>query len=173
MTVLYFAYGSNLKRARMVERVPGAVPAGIAWLADHAFACSKLGRDGSGKANLHAAEGVRVWGALYRLRVPDLALLDRYEGGYERVQVEVRLPSDEALAALTYCSTRLTDDPTPLPWYRALILEGAREHGLPAGWIDRLAEALGGGSGQGEVQRIRDAGGGRAGQQQGRGIVER
>jgi gamma-glutamylcyclotransferase (GGCT)/AIG2-like uncharacterized protein YtfP len=141
MSVLYFAYGSNLKESRMRERVSSARMEAVAFLEHHRLACNKRGRDGSAKANLVRAPGDRVWGVLYRLEKAHLAVLDRFESGYERVEVEVSTAAGGSHRASTYRSDRITADPTPLDWYRGMILEGAREHGLPAEYLAFL-EAL-------------------------------
>ena len=85
---LYFAYGSNLKRERLLERVTGALPAGIAWLADFAVVFDKRGADGTSKANLAPRFGARTWGALYTLSEEDFDRLDRFERGYARLFAE-------------------------------------------------------------------------------------
>jgi gamma-glutamylcyclotransferase (GGCT)/AIG2-like uncharacterized protein YtfP len=141
MSILYFAYGSNLKGSRMRERVPSARREAVAFLEHHRLACNKRGRDGSAKANLVSAPGERVWGVLYRVEQTHLTLLDRFEAGYQRIQVEVRTAAGAAHRATTYRSDRITGDPTPFAWYRGMILEGAREHGLPEDYLAVL-EAL-------------------------------
>ncbi len=139
MSEPYFAYGSNLKLERLVARVPGAIPYGVAWLPDHTLRCDKHGRDGSGKANLHDAPGERVWGVVYTLPLGGLDALDAFEGGYRRVSIRVQATrAAEQLDVTTYRSDRLLDEPVARVDYRALILEGAREHGLPAAWIAEL-----------------------------------
>ena len=141
MNILYFAYGSNLLSGRMRERVPSARREAVAVLDHHRLACNKRGCDGSAKANLVPAAGHWVWGVLYRIEGAELALLDRFESGYERVVVEVRTASGEARLASTYRSDRITEDPVPFDWYRGMILEGAREQGLPEQYLT-LLEAL-------------------------------
>jgi cation transport regulator ChaC len=141
MSLLYFAYGSNLNRARMRQRVPSARTEAVAFLEHHRFVCSKRGRDGSAKANLVPVSGCRVWGVIYRIAQPRLALLDRFETGYERVDVEVHTAAGVARRASTYRSDRIIDAPVPFDWYRELILEGAREHGLPEEYL-KVLEAL-------------------------------
>jgi len=136
---LYFAYGSNLKRERMEARVPGARPVGSALLRGWRWASNKHGRDGSGKANLEADPTARVWGALYRLAEGDLDRLDRFEGGYVRLSVEVEESGGALRQAWTYRSNRRLEDERPFAWYLALVLEGAREHGLPEDWVNALA----------------------------------
>jgi len=139
VSVLYFAYGSNLKIARMCARAPSARPAGIAVLPGYRLVCNKRGADGSAKANLQPAPEEETWGALYRLSAADLLELDRFEGGYQRIQLPVWRPGGEALEAETYRSQQLTDDPVPSEEYRTLLLEGAREHALPPAHQARLA----------------------------------
>ena len=139
MKVLYFAYGSNLKIARMRARAPSARPDGIAVLRGYRLVCNKRGADGTAKANLEPAPEEETWGALYRMTAADLLELDRFEGGYQRIQLTVQRPGGQALCAETYRAQQLTDDPVPLEEYRALRLEGAREHGLPPAHQARLA----------------------------------
>ena len=141
MGVLYFAYGSNLKSQRMRQRVPSVRSEAVAFLDHHRLVCNKRGRDGSAKANLVQAAGHRVWGVLYRIELAHLELLDDFERGYERVEVEVCQTSGSACRASTYRSDRITRDPIPFEWYRGLILEGAREHGLLEDYLSVL-EAL-------------------------------
>ncbi len=35
-------------------------------------------------------------------------------------------------------ATTLTDEPVAFDWYKRLIVEGAREHGLPGDWVATL-----------------------------------
>jgi len=137
MTVHYFAYGSNMARSRMLRRVPEAEDLGSARLDDWAFQCSKSGVDGSAKANLVARPGAEVWGVVYRLPTSRVPGLDLIESGYRRKTVTVAL-GDQALRCEVYVSDRLTDDPTPFDWYRALMIAGAEEHALPEAHLERL-----------------------------------
>ena len=140
MQALYFAYGSNLASRRMRERVPDARPGGRARLAGFRLVSDKPGRDGSAKLNLVRDAGACVWGALWALQQRDLLVLDRIEGGYERVAVTVD-GDGGPLAATTYVSPLRGADAPLAGAYKALVVEGAREHGLPAEWLARL-EAL-------------------------------
>ncbi|MCP3986048.1 MAG: gamma-glutamylcyclotransferase [bacterium] len=142
MKLLYFAYGSNLSVQRLQKRVATTLPIGAARLGGHRWVCDKPGRDGSAKANLVPDPADHVWGALYQLDPGQLAVLDRYEGGYERVEIHVDRPREGAGStrwqALTYRSDQRGDDPVPFDWYRRMILDGARQHDLPAAWLARL-----------------------------------
>ena len=140
MQALYFAYGSNMASRRMRERVPGARAAGRARLDGWRLVADKPGRDGSAKANVARTPGACVWGVLWELGEDDLAALDRFEAGYERIAVTVD-PGEGAVPATTYASRRRDAAPGLAPEYKAWILEGAREHGLPPEWLGAL-EAL-------------------------------
>lgn len=140
MQVLYFAYGSNLASRRMRERVPGARARGRARLDGFRLVADKPGRDGTAKLNLAPAPGSAVWGALWELRAEDLLVLDRFEGGYLRVAVSVRSEAGP-LAATSYRSGLACAEAALSRDYKALVVEGAREQELPAGWI-ALLEAL-------------------------------
>jgi gamma-glutamylcyclotransferase (GGCT)/AIG2-like uncharacterized protein YtfP len=140
MQSLYFAYGSNLCSERLRSRVGTARALGPARLPGRRLCMNKRGGDGSGKANLRPDEGSEVWGVVYALGTDGWPALDACEAGYTRVAVEV-LSALESLRVDTYLSERLTLDPVPFDWYKRLIVEGAREHGLPAEWV-RLLESL-------------------------------
>jgi gamma-glutamylcyclotransferase (GGCT)/AIG2-like uncharacterized protein YtfP len=134
MQTLYFAYGSNLASRRLLGRIPGAQARGRARLAGFRLVADKPGRDGSAKLNIaRDPEGV-VWGALWELAPADLARLDRYEGGYERCEVLVQADSGPE-RAISYASP-LRGAPRGLDRaYKELVVEGAREHGLPPEWL--------------------------------------
>ena len=138
MQALYFAYGSNLSSARMRERVPSARAAGVARLLGYRLTTDKAGRDGTGKANLTPAAGEEVWGLVWQLDAAHWPALDACEGGYERIAVD---PEPAPARAQTYLSRQLTSDPVLAAAYKRFLVEGAREHGLPAAWIEAL-EAL-------------------------------
>ena len=84
--------------------------------------------------------GGAVWGVLYALPKVAWPRLDTFEEGYTRTQVEVVTTRGTRVEAGVYMSERITDDPVPFEWYRALLLEGAREHGLPPEYVALLEE---------------------------------
>lgn len=141
MQAPYFAYGSNLFSERLRGRVPSAEAVGMARLDGYRLTTDKQGRDGTAKANLRVETGARVWGVLYRLDEAHWAPLDAAEGGYARIAVEVSAGDGSRSRALTYTSSLLTRDAVLAIAYKRLLVEGAREHGLPAAWIAHL-EAL-------------------------------
>lgn len=141
--VRYFAYGSNMLTDRLRERVPSATAIGIGQLPGHALRWDKRsGRDGSGKCDAEATSQKDdvVWGVLFEFDPQEKPLLDRAEGvgaGYVEKTVNV-LTEEGPVTAVTYCAT--DKDPTlrPYHWYKALVIAGAREHGLPASYRSRL-----------------------------------
>lgn len=138
MSDLYFAYGSNLKWTWLVERVPSAARRGIAHADGVRVVIDKLGRDGTGKANLAAHPGGRAWGFLYRLDADGWRRLDGFEGGYARLSIDVTDEAGAAVSAQTYRAIEPIAGLAALEGYRALIVEGAREHGLPDAYVAQL-----------------------------------
>lgn len=61
-TIPYFAYGSNIRRARLEARVSVVSKIGNAYLPDYRFICDKPGQDNTGKANIIDWHGDGVWG---------------------------------------------------------------------------------------------------------------
>jgi len=141
--VCYFAYGSNMLTDRLRERVPSAKAIGVGQLLGHALRWDKRsGRDGSGKCDAEATslKDDVVWGVLFELDAQEKPSLDKAEGvgdGYLEKTVNV-LTESGPVTAVTYCAT--DKDPTlrPYHWYKALVIAGAREHGLPPSYRSRL-----------------------------------
>lgn len=128
--------------ARLKARCPSAVPFGPAMAKDYAFIYGKKGMDGTSKATLVAQPGAEAHGVLFRLAREDLPLLDRFEGvgrGYDRHDDFSVISSFDhtSCIASTYIAPAEFIDPTLLPfdWYHALVLAGAREHGLPGHYV--------------------------------------
>ena len=69
---------------------------------------------------------------MYRLDAGHRALLDTAEGvgrGYEVREFTLALPAGP-LPVFAYEATEVDELLLPFGWYRALVLAGAREHGL-------------------------------------------
>jgi gamma-glutamylcyclotransferase len=87
---LYFAFGSNLDAEQMAERCPGSRAAFRARLADHRIDFTYPSRRwGGGAADIVPAPGESVWGMVWELTEGQLEILDRFEQGYERVELLV------------------------------------------------------------------------------------
>ena len=144
---LYFAYGSNMSTERLRGRAPSARPVGIGRLLHHRRCWHKRGRDGSGKCDVVFAGldgSAAVWGVLFEIKETDRAALHRAEGlgvGYAQRTVAV-LTATGTRRAMTYQAKPDQTDSTlrPLAWYKAHVVRGAREHGLPAACVRKLEE---------------------------------
>lgn len=140
----YFAYGSNLHPARMRLRVPSALALGCAVLTGHQLRFHKRSRhDGSAKCDAHftGRPQDRIYGAVYSLTAADKAALDAIEGpGYEIAErVVIRAGCQQAVFLYRARPEAIADDLQPFDWYHALVLAGARHHGLPSAYVAALA----------------------------------
>lgn len=133
--------------ARLQERVASATAIGICQLAGHALCWDKRSWwDGSGKCDAEAS--IRnddvVWGVLFELDPLDKPALDIAEGvgaGYFEKTVNV-LTVAGLVTAITYCATDKDASLRPYHWYKALVIAGAREHGLPARYRSGLERVV-------------------------------
>ena len=140
----YFAYGSNLSGRQVFRRCPDAAFLAIARLDGFALAFTRPSRRWGG----HAADVLpqphsHVWGVLWRISEADLLALDRFEGvasgAYVRATGSVVTANGASVAAEVYRVAAPADLGAPSPRYLHVILEGAREHGLPSDWLHHLA----------------------------------
>ncbi|MFC3104028.1 gamma-glutamylcyclotransferase family protein [Salinisphaera aquimarina] len=140
--MFYFAYGSNMLTARLAQRVPSVRPAGAAWLAGHQLHFHLRGSDGSGKCNvLHTGDATDVvHGVLFQLDADRLEILHAAEGpAYAFLELEVGSASGPRRAAIYRgLPEHLDDSLVPFDWYCAFVVNGAREHGLPADYVAAL-----------------------------------
>jgi gamma-glutamylcyclotransferase (GGCT)/AIG2-like uncharacterized protein YtfP len=144
-TFTYFAYGSNMldERLRHRTRCPSARVLGTGSAAGWRLGFTKRGADGSGKATIlrSARASDRVHGVLFTIDLAERETLDRVEGpGYERLDdLDVEVDGGVRMQASVYVARPSAIDPTlvAFDWYRALVIAGARRHGLPA---DVIAE---------------------------------
>ncbi len=140
MTLLYFAFASNMDIAQMTQRCAGAEYLGPAVLADHRF---RIGR--RGYATVVREPGATVHGVLWGLLPRHEAALDVYEGIrhglYRKVWLSVRTAAGEQRDALLYEA----GDPTPgtaVPGYMEKVVAAALHHGLPASYVEELRRSL-------------------------------
>lgn len=141
MAILYFAYGSNMCTGRLRARVPSARPLFSAKLLNHRLAFHKRSVDGSGKADArYTGHDDVVWGVVFELDSVEKPALDEAEGlgsGYLEKSVTVESPHGEFDAVMYYASDT---DPElkPYSWYLRFVVEGARQHGLPADYVSQI-----------------------------------
>jgi gamma-glutamylcyclotransferase (GGCT)/AIG2-like uncharacterized protein YtfP len=139
---LYFAYGSNMDRAAMAARCPGARVIGLARLARHRLALMR-----EGYATVARDPRKSVHGVLWDLPFGDMPALDRYEGVAAGLYVKRQQPvlvAGGVRRALVYVGAN--DGPgSPLCGYLEGVLAAARDVGLPAEALaDIAALGLGG-----------------------------
>ena len=137
--VIYFAYGSNMSSRRLQARVPSAAVYGRAVLYGYQLRFHKRSLvDNSAKCDAYETGDPNdlTRGVLFLFDADEQAQLDMCEGeGYKVVQVEVETEGGRRLEALTYLAVLIDAELRPYPWYKRHVLEGAREHALPAEYI--------------------------------------
>jgi hypothetical protein len=81
-----------------------------------------------------------VWGVVYEIAAEEKPSLDKAEGlgyGYEEKEVEV-MTAHGPVKASAYFATRVVPNLEPFTWYKALVVAGAKEHGLPLAYVAAL-----------------------------------
>lgn len=140
--MLYFAYGSNLSPRRIEARLGPCRSLGTACLKGFRLHFHKRGADDSGKCNIrYSGDGRRrVYGGLYRLLAAQAQRLDGFEGqGYARQNVSL-VHRNQHCRAYTYVALDhwIDDSLRPFDWYRALVIQGAFDQGLPRAYVCKL-----------------------------------
>lgn len=132
MTQFYFAYGSNMERSRLQNRVGHLVDHGMATLKNYSLLFNKQSINKSGKANIKAVEGENIFGVLYELSEEQLNILDKNEQGYKRTLIKVGIDGHE-IEVQTYIALedKINNNLLPTEEYLSYIINGARDHNLP------------------------------------------
>jgi hypothetical protein len=132
---LYFAYGSNMDQAAMLQRCPASKPVGVARLMRHRFMIFD-----EGYATVVRDPQRVVWGMVWDLALADVPALDRYEslstGLYTKV-VQPVVTGQGPRRAVVYIG-RSARSGTPKPGYMEGIIEAATQAGLPEDYIRSL-----------------------------------
>ena len=136
VTVLYFAYGSNMDLVQMGSRCERAATVSTAELRSHRFIINSRG-----VATVVSDRASTVHGLLWRITKEDERSLDRHEGVvqgiYRKAFMKVSVSGGRKVRALVYVAT----DSTPgesRPGYMEKIVSAAQECGLPQAYIDQL-----------------------------------
>lgn len=149
-STLYFAYGSNLAAAEIERRAPGVQGEGVAFLPGFRLAFTKHSRTwGGDAANIDECPTSVVWGYVYRTSPEQHAALVAREGGYKersltvwRVDGTPDCQDGTPVAVTTFVSgAKCAEHCGPTTAYRDLVLAGATTRGLPASYVDLLAQA--------------------------------
>ena len=143
MKINYFAFGSNLSSARLLERIPEASKHCVAILEQHRLCWHKKGRDLSGKCDIDFTGNPEdtVYGVIYQVTHDEKLALDAYEGagiGYERREIEVTALHGELIEVFTYYAIEVDQRRQPYHWYKEHVLRGALEHGLPQHYVEYI-----------------------------------
>ncbi len=145
-TSWYFAYGSNMNRAQMLSRAGQILEEEVARLENYELVFNKKARGGSATANIRPAPGKTVHGVLYKIPESAYRNLDRFEGvpeHYRRIEVLATNGAGKKIAAQAYIATKVEKGLRPAPHYLQVILDGAKEHGLPEEYIGEIKAAAG------------------------------
>lgn len=132
--ILYWAYGSNLNRAAMARRCPGARPVAPLVVPDAILRFR-------GVADVAYLRGARCEGALWSINRAHEATLDRYEGVDKGLYVKKYLKfriDDVEREALYYVMNQVGIMP-PDQLYLNIVAQGYRDWGLD---LTRLQRAL-------------------------------
>ncbi|HEX8874444.1 MAG TPA: gamma-glutamylcyclotransferase family protein [Nitrosospira sp.] len=142
-TFLYFAYGANMFSRRLKESIaPSAVAIDIGYVEGRRFSFGKVSRDGSGKCDIEVTNNPndRAYGVLYRINVKEKSNLGKAEGlgiGYSEANIQI-VTATGTHTATTYVASYKEPVLRPYQWYKALVIAGAVEHGLPAQYCEWL-----------------------------------
>ncbi len=132
---LYFAYGSNMDQAAMLQRCPASKPVGVARLMRHRFIIFD-----AGYASVVRDPQRAVWGMVWDLALADVPALDRYEslstGLYTKV-VQPVVTEQGPRRAVVYVGHSAKPG-TPRSGYMEGVIEAAQHAGLPEDYIRSL-----------------------------------
>jgi gamma-glutamylcyclotransferase len=147
-TFMYFAYGSNLLKERIIINNPSAQFKGIGKLQGYKFtydaSTSAVGYltsywCGPFATIRPASQKEYVWGVIWELDLNDLEALDNQETYYHPLDVDIENEKAEIVTCRTYEMDGATfNDPKPSPYYKRVVLAGARQNGLPEEYIKFL-----------------------------------
>lgn len=129
METLYFAYGSNMSRKRMIERLCNFSSIQKGHIKDYALIFNKTStiQPESSFANIKKQSNSVVEGVLYSLDDSKLNLLDRYEGvprDYERSQLNIHTDDGVYTAWVYIAKSDRTGEGKPTQKYIDFLLEG-------------------------------------------------
>ncbi|XP_057287495.1 gamma-glutamylcyclotransferase [Pezoporus wallicus] len=143
---LYYAYGSNLLRERLLLSNPSAALYGLARLQDFKLEFGHhQGRTSSvwhgGTATIVQSPGDEVWGIVWKMNTSNLSSLDKQEGVeagiYVPIEVNVQTQAGEVLTCRSYQMQDYVCGP-PSPQYKKVICMGAKQNGLPTDYQKKL-----------------------------------
>ena len=143
--IMVFSYGSNMHSKRLIKRVPSAKILGIGKSQGFKIEFSKRSKDKSGKATLIRTtnKSNTIWGTISTILKKEKHLLDEVEElgeGYNEEHIHIKTETSEDIYPITYIAedSYIDKEPMPYSWYKTLVIEGAKENGLPKKYIEKL-----------------------------------
>ncbi|MBY0533745.1 MAG: gamma-glutamylcyclotransferase [Rickettsiaceae bacterium] len=124
-------------RSRLEKRLGTVEDLGLATLAGYKIFFNKISNDGTGKTNIVSLENGNVMGVVYSLTAEQIDILDKTEGGYNRITILVML-NNNLVEMETYIAkaTRINNELRPKKEYRQYLIDGASEHLFPQDYIE-------------------------------------
>lgn len=137
----YFAYGSNLNKEQVKERINSFKECGPAILEDYklTFNIYSPARDG-GVADILTSKGDKVYGAVYKMSKEKLYKVEETglkSGRYKPEQVEVNY-NNQKINATAFVVSDKNDFIEPSDEYLKTILNGLRDHGYDENIIEEV-----------------------------------
>jgi len=129
--VYYFAYASSLSKKQMAARCPDSKPVFVAVLPNYRIVFTGWSREWrGGKATVKSLRGEKVRGAIYEVSEACLRQLDKFEAGYEKLNVTVFDEDNEPHQAVTYIKSGQLEESPPSEKYGEIIRQGYRDWGI-------------------------------------------
>ena len=143
--MLYFAFASNMNQAQMKRWCPASLFLKTVILEGFRFVYDGFSVTWDGAVgDIVRSEAERVRGALYEITERDRLTLDAFEGyprSYDHREVEVKDRDGNVYRAMTYLRTGRALG-KPHPDYERIVIDGARECGLPEEYIDKALRVI-------------------------------
>ena len=137
MPIFYFAYGSNMNLDQMAMRCPGADVGPVACLGGWKYFIN-----GNGYAGIEKDDNSEVIGCLWTLKDKHWKALDHYEGVaggyYERMEMDLELLGEQSTVRCWVYLSCNYEYGVPAARYQQVVVEGARQVGLPADYLPIL-----------------------------------
>ncbi len=135
----YFAYGSNMNLSQMRRRCPNSIFICRARLIGYKFVFDGCSKNRKGAvANIVKSEKEFVWGGVFKITNQCLVNLDKYEEyhrSYQREILEVIDDEGKRYEALVYLrEPKILGKPSEK--YRQIVLDGAKDVGIPEDYIN-------------------------------------
>ncbi|XP_042333309.1 gamma-glutamylcyclotransferase [Sceloporus undulatus] len=145
-TFLYFAYGSNLLRERLMLGNPSVVFLTLAHLLDYKIAFGSYKGIPSSSwhgstATIVYSPGDEVWGVIWKMNTTDLCSLDKQEGVENGIYIPIEVSVHSQEGKVFKCRSYQMDnyvDGLPSPHYKKVICMGAKQSGLPMDYQKKL-----------------------------------